>query len=119
MALLLSALGARAQVIQLPTANRYLFDPGQEARVVRRAAELARAEGLPEEEVRVLFWLLFTLMLFVFEPLFLHRWFQQRAQTAPEATFRLIQRMHWLLLSLSLLTVSGAVAGSHGWLIQH
>jgi uncharacterized membrane protein len=64
-------------------------------------------------------WLLFTLMLFVFEPLFLHRWFQQRAKTEPETTFRLIQRMHWLLLSVSLLAIAGAVAGSHGWLLGH
>lgn len=38
-----------------------LFDPGQEARVVRRAAELARVEGLPEEDVRILFWQLIAL----------------------------------------------------------
>ncbi|MFD2189356.1 hypothetical protein [Pistricoccus aurantiacus] len=61
-------------------------------------------------------WLLFTLMLFVFEPLFLHRWFHQRAIKAPEATFRLIQTMHWILLGISLITIAGAVAGSHGWL---
>ena len=62
-------------------------------------------------------WLLFTLMLFVLEPLFLHRRFVARAEVAPEATFRLIQRLHWLLLSLSIITVFGAVAGSHGALI--
>ena len=59
-------------------------------------------------------WLLFTLMLFVAEPLFLHRWFMARAAVAPGATFRVIQRLHWLLLALSLITVAGAVAGSHG-----
>lgn len=31
-------------------------DPEQEARVVRRAAQWARAAGLPEESVRDLFW---------------------------------------------------------------
>lgn len=31
-------------------------DPAQEARVVRRAAQLARDAGLPEEGVRDLFW---------------------------------------------------------------
>ena len=61
-------------------------------------------------------WLLFTLMLFVAEPLFLHRWFLARAAVAPAATFRLVQRLHWLLLSLSLIAVLGAVAGSHGLL---
>jgi hypothetical protein len=59
-------------------------------------------------------WALFTLMLFVAEPLFLHRWFRQRAEHAPEQTFRRIERLHWLLLAVSLLTVLGAVAGSHG-----
>jgi uncharacterized membrane protein len=59
-------------------------------------------------------WLLFTLMLFVLEPLFLHRRFLSRAKAAPEVTFRLVQRLHWLLLSLSIITIFGAVAGSHG-----
>ncbi len=59
-------------------------------------------------------WLVFTLMLFVLEPLVLHKWFQQKAAQNPEKTFRIIQRMHWALLTLSLLTVLGAVAGSHG-----
>ena len=62
----------------------------------------------------VAIWLIFTLMLFVLEPLVLHRWFRQRAEAAPEATFALIERMHRVLLAASLLTVAGAVAGSHG-----
>jgi uncharacterized membrane protein len=62
----------------------------------------------------VVVWVLFTLMLFVFEPLFLHRWFIERARRNPLGTFMLIQRMHRLLLILSLITVFGAVAGSHG-----
>lgn len=61
-----------------------------------------------------LVWVLFTLMLFVLEPLFLHRWLARRAEAAPEATFALVQRLHWALLALSLATVLGAVAGSHG-----
>jgi len=56
-------------------------------------------------------------MLFVLEPLFLHRWFLTRARVAPEATFRLVQGLHWLLLSLSIITIFGAVAGSHGFLL--
>ena len=62
-------------------------------------------------------WALFTLVLFVLEPLFLHRWLLERARRAPEATFRLIARLHWMLLTLSLITVAGAVAGSHGYLL--
>ncbi len=61
-------------------------------------------------------WLLFTLMLFVAEPLFLHRWFIARAQQQPQETFALILRMHRLLLLLSLVVTAGAVAGSHGWM---
>jgi len=62
-------------------------------------------------------WLVFTVMLFVAEPLFLHRWFLESARQRPEATFRLIQQLHWILLTISLLTVLGAVAGSHGWML--
>jgi len=59
--------------------------------------------------------LLFTIMLFIAEPLVLHRWFQKRAMSVPEGTFALIERMHRVLLAVSLITVLGAVAGSHGW----
>jgi uncharacterized membrane protein len=59
-------------------------------------------------------WLLFTLILFVAEPLILHKWFLARAIASPEAAFALLQRAHWLLLALSLITILGAVAGSQG-----
>jgi uncharacterized membrane protein len=62
----------------------------------------------------VLTWLVFTLMLFVLEPLFLERFLARRATVAPEATYRLVEWLHRLLLGLSLLTVAGAVAGSLG-----
>jgi len=60
-------------------------------------------------------WLIFTILLFILEPLFLHRWFRDRATADADGTFRLIRRMHWLLLCLSLLTIAGAVSGAHGW----
>lgn len=63
-------------------------------------------------------WALFTLMLFVLEPLWLHRWFREAAQRDPDRVFGWIQRLHWFLLTISLLTVAGAVAGSHGWLMR-
>lgn len=62
----------------------------------------------------VIVWTLFTVMLFLAEPLFLHRWFLNKATENPERTFRLIERMHWFLLGISTLTILGAVAGSHG-----
>jgi len=58
-------------------------------------------------------WAIFTVMLFIAEPLFLHRWFLARAAVKPEETFVFIQRMHWLLLAFSLITIIGAAAGSH------
>jgi uncharacterized membrane protein len=47
-------------------------------------------------------WLLFTVVLFVAEPLFLHRWLLARAKVKPEATFRFLEWLHrvWLILSL-------------------
>ncbi|MCB1887806.1 MAG: hypothetical protein KDH20_09385 [Rhodocyclaceae bacterium] len=62
----------------------------------------------------VALWAVFTLMLFVLEPLVLRRWFAEQAAHDPQRVFARIERMHRLLLALSLLTVAGAVAGSHG-----
>lgn len=59
-------------------------------------------------------WLIFTLMLFAAEPLFLHGWFRARAARDAAGTLRLIHRMHVLLLILSTVTVLGAVLGAHG-----
>jgi len=49
-------------------------------------------------------------------PLFLHRWYIERARRNPEATFRLVTRFHWGMLALSLIAVAGAVAGRPGGL---
>jgi chorismate mutase len=38
------------------TAGLPALDPAQEAAVVRRASEIAREEGAPDEDVRYLFW---------------------------------------------------------------
>lgn len=62
----------------------------------------------------VALWAVFTLVLYVAEPLFLHRWFHERATRDPEGTFRLVRRMHVVLLTASLVTVGGAVLGAHG-----
>jgi len=63
----------------------------------------------------VIVWLIFTLMLFVLEPLFLKKKLIIQAKSDPEKTFKKIQKLHYILLIISLLTVIGAVAGSHGW----
>jgi len=63
-----------------------------------------------------LVWLLFTLVLFVFEPLFLRRWFTDFAERDPEKAFRVLHRFHALLLALSLIAIVGGVAGVRGFL---
>ncbi len=62
-----------------------------------------------------LVWILFTLVLYVLEPLVLHKLFKQFAEKNPKKTFRIMHRAHWFLLLLSLIATAGAVAGSHGW----
>ncbi len=57
----------------------------------------------------VLVWALFTFVLFVAEPWFLHAWFRRRASVDPDGTFAGIQRFHWILLTASVVTVGGAV----------
>jgi uncharacterized membrane protein len=60
-------------------------------------------------------WLIFAFMLFVAEPLILHRRLSDRVAKSPDAAFARLKRMHVVLLALSLATIFGAVAGSHGW----
>jgi uncharacterized membrane protein len=60
-------------------------------------------------------WLLFTLVLFVLEPLVLHKLYKKHTDQDPDKAFNFIHRFHWVLLLLSIITIIGAVAGSHGW----
>lgn len=60
-------------------------------------------------------WAVFTIVLFVLEPLILHRWFKEQATKNSETAFAWLHRMHKVLLTLSLVAVFGAVAGSHGY----
>ena len=60
-------------------------------------------------------WFIFSLVLFVLEPLFLHKLFHRLAKHDNGAAFKKLQIMHRVLLSLSLLAVAVAVAGAHGY----
>ena len=60
-------------------------------------------------------WLLFMFVLFIAEPLILHRRVSASVRTQPERTFARLHRAHWVLLTLSVVTILGAVAGSQGW----
>jgi uncharacterized membrane protein len=59
-------------------------------------------------------WAVFMVMLFVAEPLFLHAWFDARAQRDPDGAFRLALRGHRVLSTIAVITVAGAVGGAHG-----
>ena len=62
-----------------------------------------------------LVWIIFTLVLYILEPLILHKLFKKYATQNPGKTFNFIHKAHWFLLILSLITTAGAVLGSHGW----
>ena len=64
----------------------------------------------------VFVWAIFTAVLFIFEPLFLHKWFRKQATINSEKSFLVLQIMHIILLIISLLAVFGGVAGVHGLL---
>lgn len=57
-------------------------------------------------------WALFAAMLFVLEPLVLQR--RMAASPAPARDFARMERLHRLLLAAAVVTLLGAVAGSHG-----
>ena len=66
----------------------------------------------------VIIWLFFMLMLFVMEPRVLRRKVKKQTQDNPNKVFTMMQKKHWVLLGLSLITVIGATAGSHGWMLS-
>lgn len=61
-------------------------------------------------DAMVFVWAGFTIVLFVAEPLFIHRWLDRQAAR----TLSLLQRLHWIALIVSIITILGAAAGSHG-----
>lgn len=60
----------------------------------------------------VVLWALFALMLFVIEPLHLHR--RLAESNKPAADFRRMLRLHQALLVIGVVTILGAVGGAHG-----
>ena len=60
----------------------------------------------------VALWAMFALMLFVIEPLHLHR--RLASTKAPQADFARMMRLHQLLLIIGIITIFGAIGGSHG-----
>lgn len=59
-------------------------------------------------------WLVFALMLFVFEPLLLHALFRRFALEQPERAFQLVIRLHAVALTASIIAIATGVMGAHG-----
>jgi uncharacterized membrane protein len=68
-------------------------------------------------DAMVTVWLIFTLMLFIVEPFNLHRRLLGRSEPEPQIAFKRVEWLHRILLIISLITVLGAVMGSHGLLL--
>lgn len=60
----------------------------------------------------VALWAVFAAMLYLIEPLFLHR--RMNRSESPARDFDRMERMHRILLIAALATVAGAMAGAHG-----
>lgn len=60
----------------------------------------------------LLVWTAFALMLYVLEPLVIHR--RMATSPTPEADFARMETMHRVLLAASLVATGGAVGGAHG-----
>ena len=60
----------------------------------------------------VALWLVFAVMLFVIEPLIIHP--RMAASSDPAGDFARMETMHRILLAAAVVTLIGAVGGSHG-----
>ena len=60
-------------------------------------------------------WFVFTVVLFILEPLVLHSWFHEQAKNNSDQTFALLHNFHKVILTVSLVAIFGAVTGSHGF----
>lgn len=65
--------------------------------------------------VMVLLWVVFMAILFVVEPAIGHR-LLEAGRSDPAGLLRLVERAHWLLLTLSTIVAAAAVLGAHGLL---
>ena len=66
----------------------------------------------------VIVWLFFMLMLYIMEPKVFQKKVKKHTQDNPNKALIMMWKKHWVLLGLSLITVIGATAGSHGWLLS-
>lgn len=62
----------------------------------------------------VVVWLLFASMIYVIEPLVIHRKFHELALSQPQRAFTMAQRLHLAVLAISVIAIGAAVLGAHG-----
>lgn len=62
-----------------------------------------------------LVWLFFSIVLFILEPLYLHKWFDEKAKQDIDYSLMWLQRMHIILLSISIFAILTAMAGANGY----
>ncbi len=62
----------------------------------------------------VIIWIIFFVVLFILEPLFLHEWFKKFAQENDLKSIKRLQLMHIVLLTLNILVIFFAFSGAHG-----
>ncbi|HJO35458.1 MAG: hypothetical protein SV108_04150 [Pseudomonadota bacterium] len=65
-------------------------------------------------QAMVLLWLVFALLLFVLEPLWLHRILARRAALDPAGTCRRLLTVHRVLLAAGAFTLGAGMLGAHG-----
>lgn len=59
-------------------------------------------------------WIVFMAILFVVEPFIVRDWFHHRALADPDSAFRLVRRLHWILLAAGAAVAAAGVLGAHG-----
>jgi hypothetical protein len=62
----------------------------------------------------IFIYVVFTVVIFILEPLVLHKWFGRQAAENPQQLLALIFRAHIVLITLSFVTIAAAVIGVHG-----
>ena len=61
-------------------------------------------------------WIVFGLMLFIIEPLFVGPRIRRNLANEPERALAQMEALHWLLLGLSLMVIAAVVSGIYGLL---
>jgi len=67
-------------------------------------------------DLMVAVWALFALMVYVLEPLVIHRLFHDFALRQKHRAFALVRRFHMIALFVSAITIVAGVLGAHGGL---